>query len=186
MAREVKKVNVAVGEADLYTAPLETVKPEDALAYRGDFADFEFAGGTEDGVTLTFGRETTEHRLEEDPFPALITVNSATFSLAFGLGEDTFESMKLAYGGGTITSAAGKRTFALAAELEELAILMEAKTADGGHRRIYIPRMVATGEVGTPYRRSEGKRMYPVTLQSLCALSEISIEEFPAPVPAGV
>ena len=185
MARDIQKVNVAVGFADLYTAPVGTAKPADTVVYNGAFANYESIGATEEGVTLTFGRETNEHRVEEDPLPALITVTSATFTLGFSLAEDTLESMQLAYGGGTISVTAGgagqpaKRSLTLSQDLTELAILFEAKTRNG-HRRIHIPRMMATGEVGTPYRKSEGKRVYPVTLQSISGLSEISIDDFPA------
>ena len=181
MARDIQKVNVAVGFADLYTGPVGAAKPADSVAYNGAFTNYESIGATEEGVALTFGRETAEHRVEEDDLPALITVASATFSLAFSLAEDTLESMALAYGGGTITAsgagAAAKKSLALSRELTEIAVLMEAKTRSG-HRRIHIPRMMATGEVGTPYRKSEGKRVYPVTLQSVSALSEISIDDF--------
>jgi hypothetical protein len=181
MAREIVKANVAVGFADLYTAPADTAKPADTIVYNGTFTGYESVGATDEGVAITFGRETTDHYVEEDELPALITVASATFNIETSLAEDTLESMQLAYGGGTIassgTGATAKRTLALSSDLEELAVLIEAKTRLG-HRRIYIPRVISAAEVGTPYRRSEAKRVYPVTLRSVCALADIDIDDF--------
>ena len=180
MAREIHKEFVMVGFADLYTAPGDTTAPLDTIGMGEATTPWVSIGATEEGVTTTFGRETTDHFIEEDPLPALTTLASATFNLGFALAEDTLESLRLAYGG-TITPgvAPAPSRLELSAAIETLAVLFESPLPDGGFRRIYIPRLNRTGEVETAYRRSEQKHIFPVTLASVCALEDIDIADFP-------
>lgn len=181
MARRIQKEKVFAGFADMYTAPRDTAKPADSLGYNADFGtDFKSVGATDEGVTVNFGVETTEHTVEEDVLPAFRVITSATFTLTAALAEDTIESMNLSYGIGEVLVAGMKKTLVLDANLNELAIFFEAKVPGDKVRRMYVPAVMSGGEVETPYRRAESKRIYPVTFQTVCALSQIEIYEIPA------
>ena len=57
---------------------------------------------------------------------------------------------------------------------KELNLTIEALTPSGFKRTIYIPRAVATGAVGMPYRKSE-KTVVPVTFQALKSQTEPAV-----------
>ena len=180
MARKILKEKVFAGFADMYTAPRDTAKPADTVAYNGNFGtDFTSIGATDEGVAVNFNVETQSHGVEEDPIPAYRVITSATFTFTAGLAEDTIESMALAYGVGEIVVAGAKKSLVLSEELNELAVFFEAKVPGDKARRMYVPAVMSGGEVGTPYRRAESKRIYPVTFETVCALSDIEIYEVP-------
>jgi len=185
------KTNILIGTATLYVAPAYTPMPDDTVGIDGDWgALWVHPGYTEEGVSTSFERDTEDHNVEEDPLPAFRTVTSATFTVTASFAEDTLENIKLAMGGGIITTTAagtgqiGKKRLVLSEELEELALGFEGKNAEGYWRRIYIPRVVASGTVETEYRRAAQKRVYPAEFASICALSEIETVNMTAPATA--
>lgn len=183
VARDIHKEYVMVGYADLYLAPGDTSAPADTVDFNDATLDPDWVsvGATEEGVATTFGRETTDHFIEEDPLPALTTLASATFNLAFSMAQDTLQSLQFAYGG-TLTPGTppAPDRLTLSSDIEVLAALFESRLPNGGFRRLYIPRLNRTGEVETAYRRSETKHLFPVVLSSVCALEDIDIADFPA------
>lgn len=178
---------VILGYATGYTAPANTAAPLDTLAAGATWlTPWVFWGGTEEGLTLTVGTNTSEISIEEQSIPVLTVVNAKTVTVAVSLSEDTLESMKLAYGGGTITTTAaasaqvGKKTLALSDSLDPLAVGFEAINSQGFWRRVYIPSVLSTGTVGTPYRRAANNRAYPVELHATCRPDQIVIKDMTA------
>jgi hypothetical protein len=179
--------NVLVGISWLYLAPGDTAMVADSVAYGGTWtAPWTYVGATEEGVSQSFERDINFHRIEEQSSPVAVTVNESTISISTNLAEHTLENMKTSFGGGEIVTTAagtgqiGKKTLTLSDELDFLAVGLEGKNPEGFFRRLYIPRVVSVASVETAHRRSETKKLLPVTLQAVCDISEIEIVDMTA------
>lgn len=176
--------NVLVGTAKLWTAPALTARPADTLAEGADFVSpWTFIGATEEGIRLLVGTETGETRIEESSIAVRIVATSKNVRIRGSLAEDVLESMKLAYGGGTVTTTAAgvgqpaKKVLKLSDTLDELAACFEGVNKYGKWRRIYIPKMLSLADVETAYRRAANNRAYPFELRAICLPSDIEIHE---------
>lgn len=178
--------NVVVGLAVGYYAEVGATLPANTVEFAGDWgADWVNPGGTEEGWRLTGDSSTQSHNIEEQPNPVLQTLESRTMGIAAALAEDTLQSLRLAFGGGTITTdgVSGVKTFALAEGIEEFAVGLDMKTVGGVTRRIIIPRASGTGSVDVAFRRSAAKRLWPVQFTALCKPSDIIIRDIPLEAP---
>jgi hypothetical protein len=190
------RANIITGQAQLYLQPYvaatPAVLPADTAVLGFDWASpWEPVGATLEGVTVTFAREAQDIRIEEQTTPVDQKTTSAGFTISATLSEDTLDTMRYAYGGGTITTVAaatgvtGKQTLVLSEEVEHFALGLEgaAKPRTGvtdPWRRILIPDVTSVAEVETPYRRADQQRVYPVTFTSLVKVSDIVIRELNA------
>lgn len=144
-------------------------------------------GATEQGASFLFRRSTQSHMIEEQLTPVGVETTEVEFRIEATLAEDTLETMRLAFGGGTIdTTAAGvgqpaKKTLTLSSDLEHFALGMEAKNSYGHPRRILIPEIVSIADVETVYRRAAGLRLYKVSFWSLVPIEDVIIDEITAP-----
>lgn len=182
LTRDVSKV--MVGDGALFTAPENTAEEPDSTAlFAGWTSPWVHPGLTNEGVNFAFERDLNFHRVEEQSVPVFVTVNSSTMNFATALAEDVLENLKTAMGGGTITTQAagtgviGKKTYVPSDALDKLAVGLEAKNTFGFFRRIYVPRAVSTGNVEMAHRRSESKRMFGATFQSMSDMSAIKITD---------
>lgn len=143
-------------------------------------------GATEAGLSFEVQRTTQDQTIEESSNPIATYATASQVQVVVSFAEDDFERMKLAYGGGTITTTAaasgipGFRTLTLAEGIDVVSIGFEARNAKGQWRRCLIPQMVATGNVQTPYRRAANNRVYPVTFRAISPLSSIVLTEWNA------
>lgn len=182
LTRDVRKVTV--GDGALFTAPEATPRVADTVPlFDGWPTPWVHPGLTNEGVNTSFERDVTFHRVEEQSAPVFVTVNSSTLSLATALAETVLENLKVAMGGGTLTTIApatgqaGTTEFKPSDNLDVVAVGFEAKNTFGFFRRIYLPRAVATGSVEMSHRRSESMRMFALALQSMSAMADISIKD---------
>jgi hypothetical protein len=178
----VNTANVLVGQAALYTAPVGTIYPLDTLAPGVPWlTPWVHVGATEEGVGFAVGSDTADIRIEEQATPVMVVMNSRNIRVIVSLSEDTVETMKLAYGGGTIVTQAagvgviGKKTLTLSDELETLAAGFEGRSPAGLFRRVIIPRIISVADVTTTYRRATNNRAYSIELRAICAASEIRV-----------
>ena len=182
---------VALGIASVWYAPEGTAMVSDTVAQGADWGSpWTFIGATEDGVTLAKGVDVGSITVEEQSLPVKRPVNAVTFEVRFTLSEDTPDNMKLAYGGGVITTivaatgVAGKKRLKLSNDLDSLAVGWESTTPDGKVRRGYIPSVLSIADVETQYRRAANNRAYPTVLSAVCDPSEIVIDDWTAdPLP---
>ena len=171
-----------VGEGALFVAPENTAAPADTIALFDGWAGlWVHPGLTEEGVNFSMERDLNFHRVEEQSAPVFVTINTSTLSFATALSESTLDNLKIALGSGTLTTVAagsgiiGKKTFVPGDTPEIVAVGFEAKNTYGFFRRIRVPRAVATGTVEMAHRRSESKRQFGATFQSMSAMGDISI-----------
>lgn len=186
---------VLTGQAQLYTQPwifgttYEVPKGELLLGVAWPAA-WRAIGATREGVTGRFARETSNITIEEQRNPVDQKTTSSTFTFTGQLSEDTLESMRDAYGGGTIETIApttgekGYKRLTIAEEIQYIVVGFETfatpralVVAETPWRRMVIPKVSSAAEVETPYRRADGQRVYPVTFTSLSAISECPIWE---------
>lgn len=184
MAPSIDTTKVLIGTAILYTAPANTTPPADTVADGTTWtAPWTYVGATEEGVSLAVGTDTGDIRVEEQSTPVLIVVNSKNVRILAALSEDTIENMKLAYGGGTLTTTAaatgvpGTKKLALSNSVSVLAAGFEGVNAFGFYRRVYIPQVLSVADITTAYRRSTNNRSYAIELRAICDPSLITITD---------
>lgn len=192
--------NIITGQAALFLAPYDLDTPatipddEEPLGFDW-LSPWTAAGATMEGVSITFSREASDIRIEEQSTPVDQKTTSAGFTVAATLSEDTLDTMRWAYGGGQIVTTApgvgtsGKQRLVISEEVEHFAIGLEgqAKPRTGiatPWRRIMIPDVTSVAEVETAYRRAEQQRVYATTFSSLVPVSEVIIDELNA-LPTG-
>jgi hypothetical protein len=183
----VDTTTVIVGEARLYTAPMGTAAPLDTLATGTVWpSPWTFVGPTEEGVSLAVGSATTDIMIEEQATPVATPLVSSNVRVIVSLSGDTLETMKLVFGGGTITTQAaatgiiGKKTFTMLDSISTIMCGFEAVGVAGFWRRVIVPKVQSVADVTTPYRRAANNRAYPAELRAICARSEIIFGEMTA------
>ncbi len=191
-----QRKNIITGMAQLYLAPYDATTPVDLppdtepLGFAWS-APWKPVGATLEGITVTFAREATDIRVEEQSTPVDQKTTSAGFTISASLSEDTLDTMRYAYGGGTIETVAptastpGVQRLKISEEVEHFVLGIEGQAPPRPGiptpwRRVLIPDVTSVAEVETPYRRAEQQRVYPVTFTSLVPVSDIDIAELNA------
>jgi hypothetical protein len=136
---------VIVGEAFVMTAPYGVAsanQPEpmvsDLIPYGDPWGgNWTQIGSTNDGVTVGYEPKPVEIYIEEQPTPALVTIDTSNVSIKFTLAEDVLNNMLLAYGVGSIATQAasatqiGKSTYTFGITLNAYSLAFEANNAYG-------------------------------------------------------
>lgn len=156
--------NIVLGAATLYTAPFATAEPADAVA--APAVAWVDAGGTTDGVTISVSPDYTELVVDQVIDRVGSRMTGRTITVSTNLAESTLENLKLALGGGTVTSVAGKKTFdsaiANTGEPAYVAILIDGVAPGGKKRRIIVRKALSTDNVEFAYSK-DGQTVYSVT-----------------------
>lgn len=173
--------NVIVGAATLYTAPANTALPADSVVYGGAWpAGWTDVGATEEGVSQIVGTDTSDINIEEQATPVSVMVTRRNVRVQVALAEDVLENIKLAWGGGTLTTVVGPpatKTLVLSDTLATFAIAFEALNSYGFFRRFYVPVVMSTADVTTRYRRAAAERSYAVEFRAICASNQILLRD---------
>lgn len=182
--------NVVVGNAVLWykawtTTPATQVADTVAVftTTAWETATWTGIGGTDEGFKIAAEANTQDVMIEEQSTPVTTTVESRTIGIECALAEDTLETMKLAWNGGTIATVTGppaKRTMSLQDNINFWTVVLEMKNVAGFARRIYIPRGTFTGSGDTEFRRANDKRLYPIRFNSNCNINQILVTEMQA------
>jgi hypothetical protein len=189
---------VLTGPAQLWIQELDLDAPpelpEVTTALGADWpSPWAVIGATREGVTVRFAREATDIRIEEQSTPVDQKTTSAGFTFTAQLSEDSLETMRIAYGGGEITTTAptttdpGYQTLVINDEVGHFAIGLESfgpprTGVPVPWRRVLVGDVTSVAEVETPYRRADQQRVYPVTFSSLEPISDTVITEQNAPI----
>jgi hypothetical protein len=192
--RYVRK-NVIRGMAAIWTRPQDDTAtlPSNALALGGDWSTpatgnalWTPIGASESGATLRFSRATNDISIEEQLNPVDIATTSIDPRIEVTLAEDTLETMKLAYGGGTITTVAaasgvpGYRELKIAQDIDHLTIGLEGMNTKNQWRRILMLDVLSVADVETSYRNSETQRLYAVSFRLVSPIDQMLIREWNA------
>lgn len=140
-------------------------------------------GATEDGVTENFQRSTQKIMIEEQATAVIEETETIDWNFEATLSQDTLDSMKLAFGGGTITvvppasGVPGYRKLVISTTMDQLCLGMEGKNSYGMPTRYNVPLINSTGNVSKKNRRAADARRYATKFNVLCAPEEVIIEE---------
>lgn len=190
------RLNVMTGMAALRLQPFNPSVPA-ALPANSEPLGFNWAapweavGATMEGVTFGFAREATDIRIEEQVTQVDQKTASVGFTVTVTLSEDTLESMRRAYGGGSLTTVAagtgtvGTKTLKISSEIEHFALGLEGQAPPRSGlptpwRRILIPDVTSVASVETVYRRAAQQRTYNCTFTSLVPPEDVIIRELNA------
>lgn len=181
------RTEVRVGLAQVYLAPYDAaspaVLPADTVALGAAWPSspqvWTPIGATEEGVKFTFNRATENIRIEEQMTPVDVATTEVTVTIDAVFAEDKFEAIRLAVGGGTVTTQAaasgiiGKKTLVMNSDMSHFALGLETKNKQGFFRRMLIPDVVSVADVTAEYRRAAGKRMYAASFKTLVKPEDI-------------
>lgn len=185
---------VMAGMVAARLAPYDEVEPaelpEDTVALGGVWPTtpqpWTAVGATQEGVSFLFRRNTNSLMIEEQLTPVAVETVDVEFKVEMTLAEDTFETMRVSYGGGTITTQAagsgvvGKKTLQLSNDLEHFSLGLEGRNTYGFWRRILIPEIVSIADVEQLNRRAQSLRLYKVSFWSLSSIEDVTFEEMTA------
>lgn len=182
--------NVIRGMAQIWTRPQDdtAVLPPNTLALGGDWATsnplWTPTGASESGATMRFSRSTNDITIEEQLNPVDIATTSVDPRLEVTLAEDTLETMKLAYGGGTITTVApatgvpGYRELTVAQDIDHLTLGLEGMNTKSQWRRVLWLDVLSVADVETSYRNAETQRLYAVSFRLVSPITSMLIREW--------
>jgi hypothetical protein len=183
-------VNVLYGIGVLFTAPVGTAVPSDQNLGVGSSwvsGGWSYIGATDQGVSLTFNPTTTDIRVEEQQTPVAALVDQVTMEITTSLSEETLNNINLAWGnGGTVSVTApgasqpGKSVLTLSTVFASLACALVGKNQLGYARVLSVPIVMSAGSVKTDYRRAANNRSYPLTLNAISPLSDITVTDLTA------
>lgn len=159
---------VIAPEGRIMVAPIGTaVSTTDVEAVLdADWRELGYA--TEDGVTLSVGKEIQDIRAWQAMDPVRRIVTNRNVTVAFTLRQLNVDTVPFAYGGGTVTETApGNYTYTPpeASEIDERALLIEWTDGDK-HYRAHFPRGSVTEAVETQLVRNDTANL-PVTFGAL-------------------
>lgn len=179
--------NVLYGVGVLFTAPVGTAVPSDQNLGVGSSwvsGGWSYIGATDQGVSLTFNPTTTDIRIEEQQTPVAALVDQVTMEVTTSLSEETLSNINIAWGnGGTVSVTAagasqpGKSVLTLSTSFASLACALIGKNQLGFARVLSIPIVMSAGSVKTDYRRAANNRSYPLTLNAISPLSQITVTD---------
>lgn len=184
--------NVLVGQARPFIKPYDPLVPPalpaNTVALNGTWGSgWTELGATEKGLTFKFTRRTKDITVEEQQTPVAVTTTETTFAFDLELSEDTLDTMKLAYGGGTIITVAaatgvpGTRQLAISSDLTNFSFGFEGQNEYGFWRRVLVPIVVSIANAQTMYVRAEKQRTYKAEFRSLVDPTQVTIlEQFAA------
>ena len=182
--------NVIRGQAQIWTRPQDDTAtlPPNTLALGGDWAAsnplWTPIGASESGATMRFSRSTNDITIEEQLNPVDIATTGVDPRIEVTLSEDTLETMKLAYGGGTITTVApqsgipGYRELVVAEDIEHLTLGLEGMNTKTQWRRVLWLDVLSVADVETSYRRAETQRLYAVSFRLVSPIQSAIVREW--------
>lgn len=187
--------NIVRGMAALWIGPYNATTPlalptnASPLGYDWSTAasGWKSLGASEAGATLRMTRETTDITIEEQSNPVDVAVNTLDPRVEITLAEDTLDTMRVAYGGGEITTVAptatepGYMELAVSQDLEHFTLGLEAQNSFGMARRVLLADVLSVAEVETSYRRAEGTRLYACSFRLISPIEDMVVREFNLP-----
>lgn len=155
MTQTAEEVRVG-SNGQIYIADEGTTQPASVSASLD--AAFSTALGfvSEDGVTVTDGKDTTDIGAWQSFYPVRILVNARTFTAAFALRQWNRDTIALAFGGGTFTDLGGGGTMYQPPDPSELDINVAVIDWQDGtiNYRLVMPRTLVTENVESNLTRT--------------------------------
>lgn len=159
---------VVVGQnGDVYVAPVGTAVPIDV----DDPLDPAFSDAlgftSEDGVTATDGKTTTNIGAWQSFYPLRTIVTDRNFTVAFVLRQWNQDTVSLAFGGGTFTATGSFTQYTPPdpSVLDERVLIVDWQDGDDNYRLV-VPRCIVSDDVSTQLTRTTAADL-PITMTVL-------------------
>jgi len=153
---------VWIGDVDIdgHEYTIEPGGPTPGLVLSGPNVEI---GYTEDGVTVTYTADEASIEVEEETFEIDSVITKETAEITCNMAESSLFNIDKAMAGSVLSG----NVITLGGGVnKKLNLTLEVVTPSGFKRTYYIPKAVATGAVGTPYKKGE-KALFPVTFKAL-------------------
>lgn len=142
----------------VYVGPVGTTGPTDiATALNAGFLNLGYAN--EDGVTITPGMDLNEIRAWQSFYPVRRNVTNRTLEIGVSLLQWNEETIKLAFGGGSVATTAGPPAYYTYTppDPEDLDYRAMVLTWIDGTKdyRLHIPKVLVTDVGDIPINRSD-------------------------------
>lgn len=156
--------DVVVGaNGRVLTAPTGTALPTTMAALNVAFIEVGYV--SEDGVTFTDGKDVDDIGAWQSFYPIRKVVTGKTSTVEFVMRQWNESTVKLAFGGGTISRTAGVTTYTPPGpeELNKIATVIEWQDGSSTYRLV-LPVGMVTGEVSSNVVRSAAADL-PVSIE---------------------
>lgn len=190
---EFHREKVLTGQAAVRLQPIDPAGPApalpaDSVPINGTWGPlWTPIGATQEGVTLAFSRSTEPVRIEESAVAIDQRTTEVTFRVNANLAESSFQTMRVAFGGGRIETTPATATLPamekliISSELEQFALGLEGKNEFGQFRRILIPIVLSVADAEVAFRRASAPQRYNVSFMSLVDIEDCDIRQAVAP-----
>lgn len=150
------KANVVVGLTNFYVGTVDTC-PDPIAA--------NHIGYSEDGSDFTYTPTVTGIPVAEEDFPVKDIIEAREITVAANLAEATLDNLARAMAGAD--SSTPTRIDLDDGEITYVSLLIQGNAPgdNSGTRWIFIPRAIATGAVGLPFKKTS-KTMVPVSFSA--------------------
>lgn len=140
-----------------------TVEPGGTAPAMSLSSAYVTVGYTEDGVTFTYSVEGNKIEVDEETFPVNWKISSEEVLVTCNMAQSSLANLNNAMAGsvlsGSILTLGGGVS-------KQMNLKIEGIDPDGYKLAIFLPKVVATGNVATTYRKNE-KNVVPVQYMAL-------------------
>lgn len=140
-------------------------------------------GATDQGWKFNTNKSTTQISIEEQSTPVSQAISSQNVTIEGSLSEDISRTLAIAWNAFLTQTAQTSLepaydTLSLTDTVLYYAVAMVTNHYNGFPRVTYAPKWAQLSNVSTDFRRAAGKRMYPVSFETLCKPAQIQTFNF--------
>lgn len=164
--------NLVQGPATLYYGLYQAVEPADsAVNSAPSVSAWTDLGGTDEGLTLSIGREFSELTVDQVLYVIATQPTKVDPQIKTNLAEATLANLAIAMNSGTVTTSASYKTYDFESQENNFqptyfALLIDGWAPGSAKRRRMIARKCLSIESIESAFKKDGKFMYPVTFRS--------------------
>lgn len=157
---------VVAADAALYVAPVGSTGPTD-IATALDAAFVHLGYSSEDGIEMTPATDIAEVRAQQAMYPIRRIVTGRSLDLGLTLLQWNAETLKLAFGGGTVTTTAGPPAYytytpPAPEDIDFRALVLEWEDGTKNYR-LHVPKALVTDTSAITLARTDAAGI-PLTL----------------------
>jgi|SRR6185369_956925 len=162
--------NLVQGPAILYYGAYQAAEPADSAVATAPASAWSDLGGTDDGITLSIGREFSELSIDQVLYIIATQPTKVDPVIKTSLAEATLANFAKAMNGGTVVTSSGYSTYdpdITEANFQPtyFALIVDGWAPGSAKRRRVIARKCLSIESIESAYKKDGKFMYPVSMR---------------------
>lgn len=140
-------------------------------------------GGTDAGWAYATAKSTQKIYIEEQTTPVAVTVQNQDVTIQGACAEDVSRVLQAAWNATVAVTApgvgqSGFNRISLTDNVLQYSAALVTAGPTGMPEFYYAPVWTSLAAASTAFRRANAKRMYPITLETVCATSAITVDQF--------